>query len=372
MWKRAETSRKLHARKSPKAFGKLAIKGRGAASNPPNRFQQLHLEPIEIEWNDDEDDRPVKTVFYNDASKTILAKNDSPDIPFTYSINPYRGCEHGCIYCYARPSHEYLGFSAGIDFETKIMVKQDAPKLLEEAFRKKSWQPQVVAFSGNTDCYQPAERKLQLTRRCLEVFLKYRNPLGIVTKNNLVTRDLDVLKELASLHLVSVIVSITSFDGELIRKMEPRTSSPTLRFETIETLASNGIPTGVNVAPIILGLNDEEMPAILKEAAARGATFAGYTMLRLPGAVEELFIDWIRRNLPERASKILSRIKDTRGGKLNESAWGKRMRGEGQIADAINQLFRINREKYGLEKTRVSVSLEHFRRPVESQTELFQ
>ena len=202
------------------------IKGRGAAFNPPNRFEQVRLEPMDIEWKDDEEDRPIQTVFYRDSSKTILAKNDSDDIPFSYSINPYRGCEHGCIYCYARPSHEYLGFSAGIDFETKIMVKLDAPELLEETFNKKSWKPQMVCFSGNTDCYQPVERKLQITRRCLEVFLKHRNPVGLITKNVLIMRDLDIIKELARFNLVFAIVSITSLSADLIRRMEPRTSTP--------------------------------------------------------------------------------------------------------------------------------------------------
>lgn len=347
------------------------IKGRGAAFNPPNRFEKLHLEPLEIELEEEEDVRPIRTVFFKDTSKSILAKNDSPDIPFTYSINPYRGCEHGCIYCYARPSHEYLGFSAGIDFETKIMVKEDAPKLLEETFQKKSWQPQMVCFSGDTDCYQPVERKLQLTRRCLDVFLKYRNPVGIITKNALITRDLDILKDLAALNLVITTISITSLDNELIRKMEPRTSAPYKRLETIEILATHGIPVGVNAAPIIPGLNDEEMPTILKEAAARGAKCAGYVMLRLPGAVEQLFLDWLQRELPDRASKIINRIKDVRGGKLSDSRWSIRMRGEGEIAKAIKQLFKLNCQKYGLNKEEFEFSVEHFRHEPEGQLELF-
>src|SRR5712692_2137188 len=301
------------------------IKGRGAAFNPPNRFEKLHLEPLEIEKNPEDDPQPIQTVFYKDSSKSILSKNDSPDIGFTYSINPYRGCEHGCIYCYARPGHEYLGFSAGIDFETKIMVKNDAPKLLEETFKKKNWRPQMVCFSGDTDCYQPVERKLQLTRQCLEVFLNYRNPVGIITKNALVTRDLDILKGLHALNLVEVTISITTLDAELARKMEPRTSAPYKRFETVETLASSGIPVRVNVAPIIPGLTDEEMPAILKEASARGAKFAGYTILRLPGAVRQLFLEWLQRELPGRATKIINRVRDIRGGELNDPRWGVRI-----------------------------------------------
>ncbi len=349
-----------------------SIKGRGASFNTPNRFDRFHLEPIEMDWDENENDRPIRTVFYKDTSKTILAKNDSPDIGFTYSINPYRGCEHGCIYCYARPSHEYLGFSAGIDFESKIMVKLDAPELLEDAFRKKTWQPQTVCFSGNTDCYQPVERKLQLTRRCLEVFLNYRNPVGMITKNSLITRDTDVLKELASLDLVLVIISITSLNAELIRRMEPRTPPPDKRLETVEALASHGIPVCVNVAPIIPGLTDEEIPAILKESSAHGATYAAYTMLRLSGEIETLFTDWLQRELPERSGKITNRIKEVRNGKMNDTRWSIRMKGEGKIAETIRQLFHVNCEKYGLNKQRFECSVAHFRRPEKMQMEIFQ
>lgn len=347
------------------------IKGRGAAFNPPNRFESLHLEPLEIDWDDGGSEQKPRTVFYKDDSRTILAKNDSPDIPFTYSLNPYRGCEHGCIYCYARPSHEYLGFSAGIDFETKILVKHDAPQLLEQAFKGRSWEPQMVCFSGNTDCYQPVERTLQLTRRCLEVFLRHRNPVGIVTKNSLVTRDLDILKELASLDLVGVTISVTSLDADLLRRMEPRTSAPYMRLETIETLSSNRIPVTVNIAPVIPGLTDEEIPAILKEVAVRGASEASFTILRLPGPVEPLFLDWLQRELPERASKVLGRIRGIRGGKLNESGWGKRMKGEGEFALAIKRLFELNCRKLGLNEKRVGFATHHFRRDPQGQIDLF-
>lgn len=345
-------------------------KGRGAGFNPPNRFQEHQFEPLEIDITG-EDSPSVKTMFFKDSSKTILASNDSPDVPFTFSINPYRGCEHGCIYCYARPSHEYLGFSAGVDFESRIMVKEDAPELLEQAFRKKSWRPQVIALSGNTDCYQPAERKLQITRRCLEVFLKYRNPVGIITKNNLVLRDLDILKELAALRLVFVSVSITSLNPDLIRIMEPRTSTPAKRLETIGELAVNEVPVGVNVAPIIPGLTDEEMPAILREAAAKGARSGSYIIVRLPGPVEPLFLEWLEREIPERASKITSRLKDLRGGKLSDSRFGSRMKGEGTIADAIRRLFKISAEKYGLNNDRLELSTSEFRRPGD-QFEMFE
>ena len=345
-----------------------SIKGRGASFNPPNRFERLHLEPLEEKW---EDDRTIPTEFFIDTSRSILAKNDSPDLDFTYSINPYRGCEHGCIYCYARPSHEYLGFSAGVDFESKILVKPEAPALLEEAFKQKSWEPQVIAFSGNTDPYQPVERKLELTRRSLEVFLKYRNPVSIITKNFLITRDVDILKELASLNLVHVLISITTLDSVLARVMEPRTSAPTKRLEAIEVLARNKIPVGVNAAPITPGLNDEELPAILREAAARGAITAGYIIVRLPGPVEPLFLDWLERELPDRAPKIINRLKEVRAGRLSDSRFGTRMRGEGEVAKAINDLFHLTCKKYHLNEKEVELSTEHFLRVPEKQMEMF-
>lgn len=346
-------------------------KGRGAAFNPPNRFEKLQFEPLQIERDPGEEFRSIPTIFYKDTSKTILAKNDSPDIGFTYSINPYRGCEHGCIYCYARPSHEYLGFSAGIDFETKIMVKEDAPELLEETFKKKSWTPQIVCFSRNTDCYQPVERKLQITRRCLEVFLKYRNPVGIITKNALITRDLDILRELNALNLLFVTVSVTSLDDGLIRVMEPRTATPQRRLETIETLASNGIHVCVNVAPIIPGLTDEEMPSILKAASEHGAKFAGYTIVRLSHSIKDLFLDWLQRELPDRAPKVINRIREVRDGDLNDTRWKVRMRGEGEYAKMIKDLFALNCKKFGLNKEEIHLSIEHFRREPEGQLEIF-
>ncbi|MEW6509442.1 MAG: PA0069 family radical SAM protein [Bacteroidota bacterium] len=345
-------------------------KGRGAALNTPNRFERLHRIPLETE-PDTDDLRPVKTAFYKDTSRSILAKNDSPDLDFTFSLNPYRGCEHGCIYCYARPSHEYLGFSAGVDFESKIMVKLDAPELLAREFRKRGWEPQVVALSGNTDCYQPAEQKLRITRRCLEVFLEYRNPVGIVTKNALILRDIDILGELAKYNLVHVMISVTSLRHELIRVMEPRTPPPARRLQTIETLARNGIPVGVNAAPIIPGLTDEELPAILREAAAHGAKTAGYILVRLPGAVEPLFLDWLQREFPERAPKVLSRIRDTRSGALSDARFGSRMRGEGEIADTVRSLFRLHVDRYGLGKRWSGLSSAHFRRTGGGQHGLF-
>src|SRR6267142_3736453 len=266
------------------------LPSRGAGGNPPNRFEKLHVE-TDDDYDADQDPLP-RTQFLKDNTSTIITYNDSPDVGFQASINPYRGCEHGCIYCYARPFHEYLGFSAGLDFESKFMVKEDAPELLRNELSSPKWQPQVIFLSGVTDCYQPVERKLKLTRRCLEVLAEFRNPVFIVTKNQLVTRDVDLLSELARHHAVGVLLSITTLDAGLRKVMEPRTSPPAARLAAIRELASAGIPVGVNVAPIIPGLTDHEIPAILKAAAEAGATSAGYTVVRLPHAVAPLFVKW--------------------------------------------------------------------------------
>jgi DNA repair photolyase len=352
------------------------VKSRGAGFNPQNRFETIKIDYFDEDFENgissNEEKRAAPTTYFVDTTKSILAKNDSPDIGFTYSINPYRGCEHGCIYCYARPSHEYLGFSSGIDFETKIMVKPDAPALLEEAFIKKSWVPETIMFSGNTDCYQPAERKLELTRKCLEVFLKFRNPVAVITKNALILRDLDILKELAKLNLVSVAITITTLNRSLSRKLEPRTSVPSLKLDTVEMLAKENIPVGIMAAPIIPGLNDKEIPSILKAASERGALSAGHVMLRLPYAIKDLFTDWLNRNYPEKANKIINSIKDIRGGNLNDPRFGKRMSGEGEIAGAIHKLFKTCCAKYGLNKTKIKLTTEHFiRTPHTPQMNLF-
>jgi len=343
------------------------IKGRASSFNPHNRFEKISYELIEEEIDPE---RTIATRYYRDTSKTILARNDSPDIGFRYDVNPYRGCEHGCIYCYARPSHEYLGFSSGLDFETKIMVKSEAHLLLEREFRKKTWKPQVVALSGNTDCYQPIERKLQLTRKCLEVFLKYRNPVGVITKNALITRDIDLLSELARQNLVLCTLTVTTLNRELQRTMEPRTSPPELRLNAIEQLATAGIPVGVSLAPIIPGLNDSEIPAILKRASDSGATFAFYTMLRLPYAVKDLFVDWLTRKYPDKAEKVLHRIREVREGKLNASEFGTRMSGTGEIAEAISQLFEVTCRKYHLNEHRHTLSVDKFLSNWNTQLEL--
>ena len=350
-------------------------KGRGTQINPPNRFERLHVEnlPVNNEPGNDEElsERQIKTIFYKDDSKSVVSKNDSPDLYFNYSFNPFRGCEHGCIYCYARPTHEYLGFSPGIDFETKIMIKKNSPALLEEFFNKKNFEPEIIMFSGNTDCYQPIERKLQLTRKCLEVCLKCGNHVSIITKNSLILRDIDIIIKLAEKNLASVMLTITSLDNDLIRKMEPRTSIPERRLKAISELSINKIPVGVMIAPVIPGLNDEEIPKIIREASLNGAAFAGYTILRLPYAVKDLFINWLNDEFPNRANKVINRIKDIRGGKLNENEFGKRFRGDGEFADAIRNLFQLSCRKYNLNHLKVELTTEHFKRPTDSQLDMF-
>lgn len=350
------------------------IKGRGAAFNPPNRFEKLFVGPPPADlaqyFEQPDEHRAIPTTYYTDNTKTILAYNDSPDLGFRYSINPYRGCEHGCIYCYARPSHEYLGFSSGVDFETKILVKIRAAALLAEEFSKPSWKPQVVVFSGNTDCYQPVERQLQITRQCVQVFLKYRNPFAMITKNALIQRDIDLLKELASMNLVFVIISVTTLDNSLSRVLEPRTSAPHKRLETIGVLAKNGIPVGVNAAPIIPGLNDVEIPAILKAAAEHGATHAAHTIVRLSYALKDLFVDWVQRHFPEKVPKIINRIRAVRSGKLSDSEFGTRMTGEGEYAESIHRLFALSCKRYHLNEQRLHLVTSLFTRDP-SQIRLF-
>jgi len=350
-------------------------KSRGAGFNPQNRFEKLYVdyydENLDYYDNDDGEVKHIPTTFYLDNSKSILAKNDSPDLGFDYSINPYRGCEHGCVYCYARPSHEYLGFSAGLDFETKIMVKMEAPQLLEKEFLKKIWKPQPIMFSGNTDCYQPIERKLEITRKCAQVFQKFNHPVGLITKNALIQRDIDILAEMAKQNLSTAVISITTLKRDLSRKLEPRTSVPAVRFETVEKLAKAGIPTGVNVAPIIPGLNDEEIPAILKLASECGAAFAGHTIMRLPYSVKDIFLEWLGRNYPEKALKIINRIHEVREGNLSDPNFGTRMSGKGEIAEAIHKLFKISCEKYGLNKQKMKLNYNLFKRSNSLQEELF-
>ena len=334
-------------------------------SNPVNRFERLEysVDPDAENALDDDAKSGPRTMFFDDGTRTILSHNDSPDVGFEYSVNPYRGCEHGCVYCYARPTHEYLGFSAGLDFESRIMVKREAPALLRAELMAPRWRPQVIAFSGVTDCYQPIERKLRLTRRCLEVCAEFRNPVGIVTKNHAVTADLDVLRELSGFGGIAVYISLTTLDADLAKKMEPRASPPARRLAAIRELSEAGIPVGIFTSPVIPGLTDHEIPALLQAGAEAGARFAGYTVLRLPHAVKELFDDWLTVHFPGHREKVLGRVRDLREGRLNDSDFGSRMTGTGPLAKQIRQLFRVARERAGITEKPATLSTASFRRP---------
>lgn len=336
------------------------IHGRGAVANPTGRFERLRIDSDPAAPSDE---GVPKTQFIRDGSRSIIAYNSSPDIGFDASVNPYRGCEHGCAYCYARPTHEYFGFSPGLDFETKILVKEDAPQLLEKELESPKWKPQVVAMSGVTDPYQPVERRLKITRGCLEVFLKFRNPVAIITKNFLVTRDIDILKEMAKWNAARVFISITTLDKQLAAKMEPRTSTPGRRLEAIERLASAGIPTGVMVGPVIPALTDHELIPIITSAATAGAGFASYIVLRLPYAVKTLFEKWLEANYPNRKEKVLNRIRSTRGGKLNDPNFYRRQSGEGIFAEQIAKTFEIACRQAGINQKKTRLTTEHFRHP---------
>jgi DNA repair photolyase len=344
------------------------IHGRGAAENPPNRFEPTAYER-DVEGNEPDDPGP-KTQFYRDASASIITRNDSPDIGFEASINPYRGCEHGCIYCYARPYHEYLGFSAGLDFETKIVVKENAPELLRRELSSPKWKPQALAMSGVTDPYQPVERRLQLTRQCLQVLVEFRNPVAIVTKNLLVTRDIDLLADLARDNAVAAFLSITTLDTDLARIMEPRTAQPAARLRAIKELTTAGVPVGVMVAPVIPGLTDHELPAIVTAAAEAGARFAGMVPVRLPHAVADLFQQWLERHLPERKEKVLAQIRAIRDGKLNDSDFGSRMTGQGMFAEQMAKMFAVACRRAGFPERGPRLSTAAFRRPSGAQMEL--
>jgi DNA repair photolyase len=339
-----------------------SIRGRGAMSNPANRFEKVHLEP-DLEADDGQPRSAPKTQLFKDRSCSILTRNDSPDVGYEVGLNPYRGCEHGCIYCYARPLHEYLGFSAGLDFESKILVKENAPELLRKELASPKWKPCTIGLSSATDCYQPLERRLRLTRKCLEILTECRNPAGIITKNFLVTRDLDLLQELARHQAVTVCLSITTLDSELARAMEPRTSSPAQRLSAIKILSEAGIPVGVLVAPVIPGLTDHEMLRIVGEAAAAGARFAGYEMLRLPHGVKDLFQEWLKEHFPEKMEKVLNRIRAVRGGELNDPNFGTRMVGTGIFAEQVAKTFKIALHKAGISKEWPTLSTASFRRP---------
>ena len=337
------------------------MKGRGTDAAPPNRYERMH-----VELQHDDDNPPpekVPTVYYRDASRTVLAENHSPDVPFRWSLNPYRGCLHGCSYCFARPSHEQLGFNAGIDFETRIMVKPDAPALLRKTFLSPRWTPEFVSLSGNTDCYQPVERTLRITRGCLEVFAEFRNPVGIITKSALVMRDVDLLSELARDDAVHVFSSITTLDPELAARLEPRAARPRRRLEAVAALSVAGVPVAVMVGPVIPGLNDEEIPQILLAARAAGACGASWVLLRLAAPLDAIFERWLAEHFPEKKSRVLNRIRDTRGGAINDSRWGVRQRGHGAYAEQIAALFRAAARKYGLDRPLPPLRADAFRRP---------
>ncbi len=336
---------------------------RGAGFNPKNRFEQLEYisEPDEI----DPDAPPLRTVFLRDDTQSIITRNNSPDVGFETSLNPYRGCEHGCAYCFARPTHEYLGFSAGLDFESKIVVKENAPEMLRRELSSSKWKPQTLVMSGVTDCYQPIERRLQITRGCLAVLAVFRNPVAIITKNHLVTRDKDFLGELAKFNAAAVNISITSLGPELAKKLEPRASPPSRRLAAVEELSAAGVPVNVMFAPCIPGLNDHEMIAVLAAAAKAGAQSAAYVPLRLPGAVAPIFSEWLERNAPDKKEKVLNRVRSMRGGKLNDPRFGSRMRGQGFYAEQMHALYELAYKKAGFSNDRIELSAAHFRPAVE-------
>ncbi|WP_422858360.1 PA0069 family radical SAM protein [Flagellimonas sp. S174] len=325
-------------------------KGRGAQKNTPNRFLQHIYEMREdfLEFCRLEGEEPEnkKTEYIPIFPKTIVNKVDSPDVGMSYSMNPYQGCEHGCIYCYARNAHEYWGYSAGLDFERKILMKKAAPELLEAKLRSKRWQAQTIVLSGNTDCYQPAEKKFEITRACLKVFLKYRHPVGIITKNALILRDLDILKELNALQLVGVNISVTSLCEKTRRKLEPRTASIKKRLDTIKILSENKIPVNAMLAPMIPGINSHELLKLAKATADNGAVSFAFTVVRLNGAIGEIFTDWIKKAMPDRAEKVLHLIQQCHGGSINDSRFGLRNRGEGHVAKQIHDMAKLARQKY--------------------------
>ena len=340
-------------------------KGQGAQKNEINRFDRYTFEAEE------EDFKKVKTTFTEVFPKTIVNEVKSPDLRMEYSMNPYQGCEHGCSYCFARPTHEYWGFSAGLDFERKIMVKKNAPELLEKFFQKRNYVPKTIMLSGNTDCYQPAERQFEITRKILKVCLDYRHPLSILSKNALVLRDLDLLKPMAEQNLVSVGLSIPTINEEIRRKMEPRTSSTYNKLKAIEILSENQIPTMAMVAPVIPGLTSDESLNILKTVSEAGAQTFGYSLIRLNDTVEPVFVNWINANFPDRAQKVLNLIRSMRGGKLGEKRYHERYKGEGNIAEMIHNTFALGRKKFFADKEMPKLSSENFTGTKTQQLRLF-
>ncbi|RZL52162.1 MAG: PA0069 family radical SAM protein [Pedobacter sp.] len=346
------------------------LNGRGAQFNTSNKFLKNSLAKEHPEGIDDWEEPNGKTTFIIGKSKTVVNKVESPDVGMAYSLNPYQGCEHGCIYCYARNSHEYWGFSAGLDFERKIIVKKDAPELFKKFLEKKGWDATPISLSGNTDCYQPAERKYKLTRQLLEIALQHKQPITMITKNALILRDIDILQDLAKLKLTAVYVSITSLDEKLRLKLEPRTTTAKQRLKIIEELSKVGLPTGVMAAPMIPGLNDYEMPAILKASANNGAKSAGYTVVRLNGVINQIFEDWLKKTFPDRFDKVWHQIQNCHNGNVNDSRFGTRMRGEGNFAEMIRNTFKLHCRLNGLNNERFELDQTLFKVP-SSQTSLF-
>jgi DNA repair photolyase len=345
------------------------LKGRGSAHNPKNRFLDTHLQ-YDTDEKTGELNRP-KTQFLTDHTSQIISRNKSPDIGFEVSVNPYRGCEHGCVYCYARPTHEFLGMSAGLDFESKIVVKYNAPELLRKALADKHWKPQPLIMSGVTDPYQPIEKKLEITRRCVKVLAECNHPLVIITKNHLVTRDIDLLASLAEKQAVKVVLSITSLDHTLTATMEPRTSRPEKRLQAVHELTRAGIPVHVNIAPVIPGLTDEEMVPIMEASAEAGAESVAFVNLRLPYGVKDLFVKWLEDHHPNRKEKVLNRIKSLKNGKLNRAEFGERFRVEGAYGEQLRQLMEIHAKRLGLNQNRSRLNCSEFKRPETDQLRLF-
>ncbi|MBP7703883.1 MAG: PA0069 family radical SAM protein [Caulobacter sp.] len=340
------------------------VKGRGARSNASGRFESRVRESFDDGWTlDDPEPAQLTTTVLPDASKTIIARNSSPDIHFDRSINPYRGCEHGCIYCFARPNHAYLGLSPGLDFETKLFFKPEAANLLTAELSKKGYKPRHIQIGADTDPYQPLERKLRVTRQVLEVLQAFRHPLTIITKSNLITRDADILGEMGRAGLASAAISITTLDRKLARSMEPRAATPQRRLDAVKALTDAGCRVTVMFAPVIPGLNDHELEAVLEASAAAGATGAGYVMVRLPLEISELFQQWLATDHPDRAARVMSLIRQMRGGKDYVSEWGERARGKGPIAQLVAARFRAARTRYGLDGPREPLDLEAFRVP---------